>query len=298
MKHFFLLFFIFIALSNWLNIAGAANVDVPDARLNTELQSALSIATTDPITEAKMLSLTKLAVNGQIPPKIESLTGLESATNLTVLWLLNNNISDLTPISGLTSLADLRLEYNNVSDLTPIENLTSLTMLVLSDNAVGDTGIGIIANFTSLTWLNVISNGITDISSLGDLTSLTFLDIANNSISDISILENFTSLTSIEIRGNPITDMRPILRHTSLTSVDFRPGLMVPEDVQNGPFDVTVTFSKTVDKFIPNEKLIGTNPMDATVGDPVESDDAYTVTITPVSDGELELRVPVYVVTT
>lgn len=77
-----------------------------------------------------------------------SLEGLQYATNLTELDLLNNvnsnpymmrgDITDISPLSALTNLTWLQLGGNRISDITPIAGLKKVTYLVLGMNSIAD----------------------------------------------------------------------------------------------------------------------------------------------------------------
>ena len=98
-------------------------VDIPDPNLRAEIEKDLSTASGAPITTADMKRLYQL-----IAPKtnIRNLTGLEHATNLTLLDLGNNFISDLSPLKGLTNLRRLELHNNSISDISPLVANTGL----------------------------------------------------------------------------------------------------------------------------------------------------------------------------
>lgn len=117
---------------------------------------------------------------------VESLRGLEYATNLTTLKISNdgqsNPIYDLSPLSGLTKLTTLSIANSDISDISPLTNLVNLTDLNLS------------------------SNNINDVSSLSKLTKLASLDLSHNQIDDISSLGNLTSLESLKLDSNDLLD--------------------------------------------------------------------------------------------
>ena len=71
-------------------VAGAA-VDIPDPYLRAVIETALSKAEGKPIAPSEMATLTRLEAS---EADIRDLTGLEHATNLTVLKFDNNSISD------------------------------------------------------------------------------------------------------------------------------------------------------------------------------------------------------------
>ena len=90
-----------------------------------------------------------------------------------------------------------------------------------------------------------------------------------------------------------------IASSTSAT-VDYNPNAPTvtisgePSDTQTGPFDVTVTFNEAVTGFTAGDiSLSGVNAS-ASIGSPTNN--VYTVTITPTSDGTLTISIPVGVV--
>ena len=127
-------------------IATAQTVDIPDPNLRAAIEATFGKVSGDPITAAEMATLIYFDAKDA---NISDLTGLESATNLTYLFLWNNSISDLSPLSGLTSLEFLDLQGNSVSDLSPVMGLTNLIFLGVRNNSVSElsplvanTGLG------------------------------------------------------------------------------------------------------------------------------------------------------------
>ena len=106
---------------------------IPDANLRTAIEDALGKASGAPITQAEMATLDSLAASGR---GISDLTGLESATDLTWLYLASNNITNISVLAGLTNLTHLNLSDNSITDISPLSGLTNLTWLVLSDNNI------------------------------------------------------------------------------------------------------------------------------------------------------------------
>ncbi len=157
-------------------------VDIPDSNLRTAIEKALGKASGVTITTEDMKHLPQLIAPNA---SITDLTGLEGATNLTLLELGNNFISDLSPLKGLTNLVRLDLNNNSISDLSPLKGLTNLKYLLLDNNS------------------------ISDISPLAGLTNLVRLELHNNSISDISPLVANTGLGQgdvIIVNGNPLNN--------------------------------------------------------------------------------------------
>ena len=216
---------------------------IPDSNLRIGLQIALRKAPDDPIVPAEMITLTELNLN---EAGISDLTGLEFATNLTILSLLGNNISDLSPVADLTNLTKLELADNSISNVEPVLGLTSLTYLGLSHNAVSDVAplaslanlrslslnhntvsdIAPLAGLTNLTYLGVSHNLISNIAPLAGLTFLTYLNLNHNLISDVSHLSVLTELTTLEIRENSIANVAPFAGLTQLTSLGLSQNLI------------------------------------------------------------------------
>ena len=76
-------------------------MNIPDPNLRAAIESQLGKTTGATITVADMKTLTSLTARDA---NISNLTGLEHATNLTDLDLINNNISDLAPFVSNTGL--------------------------------------------------------------------------------------------------------------------------------------------------------------------------------------------------
>ena len=204
----------------------AQTVDIPDPNLRAEIENLRGKTSGATITVADMLTLTRLSARNA---NISDLTGLESATNLTTLYLdaeyvwteeryiNSNSVSDLSPLAGLTNLTRLALDNNNITDISPLAGLTSLTRLWIYSNAITD--ISAVAGLTNLTYLGLGGNNISDISPLEGLTNLTRLTLNNNSISDVSAVAGLTNLTYLGLGGNNISDISPLEGLTNLTEL-------------------------------------------------------------------------------
>ena len=96
-------------------------VNIPDPNLRAAVETALGKVSGATITPSDIATLPQLSAPNA---NITDLTGLESATNLTVLNLGGNSISDLSPLASLTNLAELDLRDNSISDLSLlVENM-------------------------------------------------------------------------------------------------------------------------------------------------------------------------------
>lgn len=167
--------------------------------LKTAVEDALWVW--DP-TPADMLGLTSLTVGSE---KIDSVVGLEYATNLTTLELPCNWITDIAPLSTLVNLKRLVLNKNEITDLTPLADMTQLEYLDVHFNrSIRDvTPLG---GLLDLHTLVIRNNSLTDITPLSNLTELQELYLQYNNISDISPLTTLTNLTHLTLGDNPLND--------------------------------------------------------------------------------------------
>ena len=216
---------------------GATQVAIPDTNLRVVIADSLGKASDAPITQAEMATLTRLAAPNK---NIRDLTGLEFATNLTVLdlggafvggeWVNSNEISNLSPLSNLTSLERLYLDNNSISDVTPLSNLIRLIRLYLDSNNISN--VTPLSNLTSLERLVLGNNSISNVTPLSNMISLEWLGLDNNSISNVTPLSNMTSLEWLLLNNNSISDLAPLVANTGLGSGD-------KVDVSNNPLSAT-----------------------------------------------------------
>ncbi|MCY3682874.1 MAG: leucine-rich repeat domain-containing protein [Gemmatimonadetes bacterium] len=192
------------------------DVNIPDANLRAVIADSLGKGRDEAITRAEMATLTSLEVQDA---NISDLTGLQFATNLTVLWLTGNPITDLSALCDLTNLTDLVLFGNTITDISALSNLTNLIHLNLNHNTVSD--ISVLSNLTNLEWLFLADNAITDISALSNLINLSGLDISGANITDISVLAKLTNLTQLALNDNCISDLSVLAKLTNLTHLNL-----------------------------------------------------------------------------
>ena len=233
-----LVIFIVIVLSSWLRNVSAQVVNMPDANLRAAVQDALDLGPNVSITRQVIQKLLILDVEN-----VNNLNGLEHATQLTKLTLLNHNISDLRPLAGLTSLTsldltgngiidirplaglmnltDLDLTNSEIRDFTPLTRLSNLRVLGLFDAQIDNIDLTSIARLTSLNSLGLGFNDISDVTPLVRLTNLTWLSLIYNDISDVTPLTHLTNLTWLALRENPIQDTSPLAALTKLRNVDI-----------------------------------------------------------------------------
>ena len=149
---------------------------MPDPALRQAVREKLDIPADVPLTPAYLQQhLTSLDVRYE---GIVDLTGLEHATDLQALVLIENKIHDISPLSGLTELGFLDLGGNQISDLRPLAALTRLETL------------------------HIWRNRIEDVSPLAGLVNLKKLLVENNDIKDFSPLDALSHLKVVNINGN------------------------------------------------------------------------------------------------
>ena len=225
--------------SEWmqLRLEAIAEVDIPGPNLRAAIEKALGKAPGDIIFASDMENLARLAASGA---GVMDLTGLEAATNLTVLRLHRNSISDISVVADLVKLAELVIWDNNITDMSAVSRLTRLTHLDLGSNSIRDisavsglthltelylgsnsiTDISAVSRLINLTKLRLWDNAITDISAVSGLTHLTELYLGSNSIRDISAVSELTNLTKLSIWGNDISDILPLVVNTGVGRAD------------------------------------------------------------------------------
>ena len=177
-------------------------VEIPDPNLKQAIRDALSLPEDIPLTKLHMQNLTRLSAwhSG-----ISDLTGLEYATSLEVISLVNNDIQDISPLAGLIHLHLVALDGNPISDISPLTKLTNLKHLRLAVNSV-----------------------ITDITPLQNLTNLTYLSLADTKITDITPLANLINLETLRINRTLITDYTPLEGLTKLVELVYDEVCAIP----------------------------------------------------------------------
>ena len=189
---------------------------MPDGSLRDAAREVLGLDAGEDFERAELRKLTTLTVESS---DVSTLTGLETATDLTALDLSGNAITDISLLQDLTKLTTLDLSGNAITDMTALGNFTALTTLDLSGNAITD--ITALAELTELTVLDLGGNAITDITTVGGLTKLTTLNLSDNPISSLNPLATLTSLTTLGVAGNSISDLTVISGLTGLLTLNI-----------------------------------------------------------------------------
>ncbi|TDL78966.1 fibronectin type III domain-containing protein [Peribacillus frigoritolerans] len=158
---------------------------------------------------------------------IKDLSGLEYATNLMYVYLLNNESElDLSPLRGLP-IFDLTIENTKLKGYEKIAEMESLVSLSIRNNQLKD--ISFIKEMEQLDYLDLSQNEIRDIAVLSNLDELEVLVLFDNQIEHLGD-EGLEDLMSLEISRNPLKDLSGLdqfhslevltLERTELTAID------------------------------------------------------------------------------
>ena len=223
-----------------------------DPNLASKVREALNLPAGAAIPKAKLATLTHLDASvygaaGETEAELEKrrirhLTGLEHATQLKILLLVNHQVSDFTPLAGLKRLETLDFFSNfpltdinplkgltnlrklfldgagsrSPRDLTPLAGLKKLEDLALHSMALDDNAFTplapLLAGLPKLSQLYLAYNRISNANLLAGLTGLRNLDLRYNQIRDVRPLERLVNLGTLHIKGNPIEDLAPLRR--------------------------------------------------------------------------------------
>jgi Leucine-rich repeat (LRR) protein len=265
--------------------------DSTPVELDANLEGAISdiYDLPKPITKGDLSKLDYLFL---LNNNIESLKGLENATNLTGLYVRGNKLTDITELSNFPQLqfVDITrnpidtsegseaaaiingLEANGVSvsydsnkDFTPIDfadpNLEyNLNLLLdIPDPLSKD-------DLKNIQSMQLSYRMITRLDGINQASSLKTLYLDNNQITELSPLASLNQLTHIYLKNNDITDLTPLVGLPNLRYLDIRQNLF---DASPGSparkiisslqaKGVTVDFNEKADTFIKG-KIVNEN---------------------------------------
>ena len=133
------------------------------------------------------------------------LTGLETAVNLSVLYIHQNNIENLEPLRGLTNLTRLYIANNKIENIEPLKGLINLKDLYINNNKIEN--IEPLRGLTKLTRLVLSDNKIENLESLSGLKNLSLLELGGNKIENIEPLRGLINLTNLKLEDNKINNI-------------------------------------------------------------------------------------------
>lgn len=206
-------------------------VNILSPFLKSNLQQTLGLKNNDDITVKDMLQLTEIYFDGGTYLDVSSLVGLEYATNLVSLTVLNadvgSKLTDLTPISNLKKLETINISVGtqnggDLRDLKPLSNLTNLTSLTINDGRwLAD--LAPLENLTKLKRIDLSRNGnIRDISVLRDLTNLEYVNLKNTySQLDLEPIHNLPKLKDLLVTDTTFSKWKPYRNTNAYMSLNI-----------------------------------------------------------------------------
>ncbi len=206
---------------------GSTIVRISDSKLKLCINNELGHSGTDDVTVKDMESLTTLNCDnesGYNSNKISYLTGLEYATNLSSLSMIDNNVADIRPITKLTKLEELYMASNRVSIVSGIEGMVNLKVLDLSNNFLTNKDLEDLSKSSSIKELKIANNkSIDNFDSIYSMTNLETLDLRNNNIKDddIILMSNLINLKELSLGINNLTDISPLSNLINLKELNL-----------------------------------------------------------------------------
>ncbi|KAF0094043.1 MAG: putative internalin A [Puniceicoccaceae bacterium 5H] len=215
-------------------------VNIPDPTLEAKVKEELGIGDRQ-LTQADMLELTELNLSyeeyTESDVRIQSIEGLQYATNLEVLELGDNDISDITPLQGLEQLSSLSLNGNKLrfvagsADQQVLEALYAQSLQFVYLLQQRDETVSEIADVRDPMVARIV-RGYLDMepgesltkADLGELTDLQLLYDWSTaepvSVDSLKGLEDAINLTAIEAGGR-VDDLTPLADLSRLYDVSI-----------------------------------------------------------------------------
>ena len=251
---------------------------------------------------------------------ISDVTPLRNLTNLTKLGLQGNNISDVSALRGLVNLTWLRLVRNPVTDFSPLSGLKAniadvdvnipdpppedTTRPTVSISVPSGTQNG--AFDATITFSEAVSDfmqGDVSLSGTANASITAWSANTENTIYTATITPTTSGTVTLNVAADVATDAvsnSNTVARSQTARVDMdKPAvtLTVPAAVQNGAFDVTITFNESVSGFAQSElSLSGTATASITAWDTTDNT-LFTATITPTTSGTVTLDIAADVAT-
>ena len=193
-------------LSNLAGLANVKDLEIKDTTVNAEELPVIG----------KLPNLQKLILNNC---GLSTLSGLETAKELTHLDLQGNTLRNITPLSDMKKLQELNLSHNALNDLTPLTGITTLVSLDVAYNNLST--LSPITGISGLNKLTANNNVLTEITGFNQLTALQELYLNNNTISDISALSSCNNIIKLNVSDNALSDISALSKLNKLEDLKF-----------------------------------------------------------------------------
>lgn len=204
-----------VLLLSSVGTAWAVNVTFPDDKLESAVRSNIG-KPTGQLTDTDLARITTLTARNR---KIMNLSGLQYATNMTLLDLDNNSISSLYPLANLPKLQTLRLDSNLVSDLRPLKTIPNLAYIQMNRNRISD--LTPLASMPKISELRLETNRLSSLTPLANLPRIRVLYITCNRLKSVAALRNLKTLDQLDISQNLIKDVSPLAGLTNLHDLNM-----------------------------------------------------------------------------
>ena len=178
------------------------NVTIPDTELRKVIEAALGKSRNQSITVEEMETLIHLKARSK---GIESLEGLQHATNLETLSLRLNDLDGTIDLASWRELRHLDLSANDITGLQNLNDLHDLISLDVSDNEI--SGRLDLPFRVERVW--AINNDFTSVRLRGSLKTLS---MRSNQLSGEIAFHNTPNITSINLGYNNIRELTGIPR--------------------------------------------------------------------------------------
>ncbi|CAL6110278.1 Conserved_hypothetical protein [Hexamita inflata] len=138
---------------------------------------------------------------------LQTISGIESLTDIVYLNMYDNAIQDITPVSNMLNLKSLLFANNCITDLRPVSKLYNIQHLILHANQLTD--ISPLQYLLNLGWLDISKNKIMDLSPLRKLVKITVFEGEQNQILDVQALSAH-NFKCFNINNNFVSDFSPL----------------------------------------------------------------------------------------
>ena len=212
-------------------IAGLTVLDTGGRLFNRNTRELTAIETLLGLEAAS--NLERLSIPNSLTSSLQPLSGLANLVELRVnpdllltsVFENRNLISNLSPLSGLTGLEKLDLRGNEIQFIGPIEGLTNLVELDLANNPLNE--IGPLGSLTNLEWLDIGGNRCAacqlnvQLVSIRDLSELRYLGLNGLSLDNLTALASLTNLEFLDLGNNDIINPLALSALTNLRKLDL-----------------------------------------------------------------------------